>query len=446
MNKRLFKFLSGNIFIVTVFKIIGMLIPSQGKLKKYKNILIATYFIYRRKIKIKNNPISVLIAPISVCNYRCLFCEIHKDNLLFPNRPKNIVGLNVIKNYEAFLSTAYSLSFSGGSEEPLLNQDFAKIVEYLKLKYGTRMMVNTNASVLSKELSDTLVKYGFDSIVVSYHAGSKKAYKELMTGNIDRVDENLEYLKLVRERSKKEKPLVQFNFALQRLNAKEYPIVLKKAKQLGASAVIVNKYYGGRNRLQDKKVSYDYDIEQGNRVLDEIYAYAEAEGVKVVPAKCSRWVREEAEWDSENVDYSKCCTLPWTHLQFKPVLDDENCHYVGICNRIELFKIAYDKIEFKKQKQFEVLWNHPVLQYMRKTVNSISEINPICKYCKNRDREVIRNVDSLKYAAVRDQATREFFTEFRNQYNYSEIEGINVLSENPSSDEKFLEKLAEMEA
>jgi MoaA/NifB/PqqE/SkfB family radical SAM enzyme len=445
MFDRLFNFLCNNAFFAVICGAVGILVPGAGRLKKYRNALIAPYYIYQQKRRIRNNPLSVLIAPISICNYRCLFCEIHKDNLLFPNRSKNIVDLKVIKNYKAFLSTTHHLNFSGGSEEPLLNQDFGNIVKYLKSKYGTRMMVNTNASMLNEELSDTLVKYGFDLIVVSYHAGSKEGYKELMTGNVDRVDENLKYLREAKERLKKKKPIIQFNFALQRLNAKEYPVIFRKTKLLGVSEVIVNKYYGGRNRLQDKKVSYDYDIDQGNRMLDEIYAHAKKEGVRVCPAGCRYWVKQNAQWDPENFDASKKCILPWVHLHFKPVLDDKNCHYVGVCNRIELFKVAYDKVQFAKQRQFDVLWNHPVLQYLRKTVNSKSQINPICKYCKNRDRETLRNVDAVKYAMTRDQATKEFFAEFRSQYGYSEVEGIEVLTENPNSDEKFLEKLAELE-
>lgn len=424
---------------------VGILVPSFNKLKKYKNILAAPYFIYFQKQRIKNNPIKVRIAPVSVCNYKCLFCEIHKDNLLYPNRSKNVIDLNVIRNYESFLSTGYKLSFLGGSEEPLLNRDFGNIVEYLKSKYGIKMMVNTNASILNRQLADTLVKYGFDSILVSYHAGSEEGYRELMTGNIDHVDENLKYLREQKERQGKSRPIVEFNFALHKLNAKEYPFIFEKAKQLGVSAVVLNRYYGGRNRLQDRKVSYDYDMEQGNRLLDEIYEHAKKKKINLIPRRPEYWTREKVQWDSENFDASKKCILPWTDIHFNPVLDDKNCHYAGVCNRIELFKVAYDRIQFRTQKQFDRLWNHPVLQYLRKTVNSKDTINPICKYCKNYSVATLRNVDAQQYAAVRDKAVKEFFAEFRKQCQYSEVDGLEILEDNPYSDEKLQEKLAKLE-
>ncbi len=445
MKPKLFEKFCENKLLVVLAYIFGKLIPAFNKLKKYRNIFITPYSVYFQKLKLKNNPIRIRISPTNYCNYRCLFCEIHKDNLLYPDHPKNAMDLNVVKNYESFLSTAYKLGWVGGGAEPLLNKNFGKIVEYLKSKFGNKMMTNTNASVLNRELSDIFIKYGFDSILVSYHAGNKEAYKKLMTGNIELVDKNINYLNEQKQVLGKTKPAIEFNFALHKFNADEYPLIIKKTKQLGASKLFVNKYYGGRNRLQDKKVSYDYDINQGNQVLDEIYAYAKKENINLCPSKPSYWIRQTDEWDTENFDAARKCILPWTNLYFNPVLSDKNCHYVGVCNRIEIFKITYDKVDFSTQKNFALLWNHPVLQYLRKTVNSKDTINPICKNCKNYGRKTLRNTDAQKYASVRDQAVKDFFAEFYKQYKYSQIDGIEILEENPYSDEKFQEKLAELE-
>jgi len=332
------------------------------------------------------------------------------------------------------------VSWVGGTAEPLLNKNFGDIVKYLKSKYGTVMMTNTNGSRLDRQLCDILVKYGFDSLLISYHAGTKDGYKELMTGSVDIVDKNLIYLKEQKALLKKNKPVVQLNFALQRLNAVECKPVIDKVKQLGASEVLVSRYYGGKNQLQDQKVSFDYDIKEGNRVLDDIYSYAKSRGVKLCPAKPSYWTDEKTDWNPENYDPSRRCDRPWACLHFKPVLDEKNCHYVGVCNRMELFKISYDQLELKTQEQFGLLWNHPLLQYLRETVNSEDSINPICKYCKNYSRELIRNTDAQKYAEVRDQAIKSFFSDFHKNRRSPEIDGITVLGEHPYSDEIFQKK------
>jgi MoaA/NifB/PqqE/SkfB family radical SAM enzyme len=421
------------------------LMPSYGKSKKYKNFLKTLYSVSSKKCIIRSNPVSVRIAPVNVCNYECLFCEIHKDNLLFPDRPLNSIGLDTIKKYESFLSTTYKLYFCGGSAEPLLNKSFGKIVEYLKSKYNTRMGVNTNASNLTNNLADIFVDKGFDSILVSYHAGTSNGYEKLMGGNIKIVDENLKYLRERKQRSSKRKPHVQLNFALHKANANEYSFIIDKAKQLGAGEVILSRYYGGRNKLQDKQVAFDYDVKSGNELLDKIYKYAEDKGVKLIPPKPFYWVEKQQQWEPESFDACAKCILPWTNLYFDPVLDDKNCHYAGVCTRIELFKIDYSKADFSTQDNFNLLWNHPVLQYLRSTVNSEKNINPVCKYCKNHTKEVLRNVDQNLYSRIRDNAVEEFFRQFRKNYSYKETQGIEVLWDNPYSDQKFREKLSKLQ-
>jgi len=440
--KKLFEQFYNNKVLSIAAKICGALMPRINNLKKYKNILKTVSSINAQKLKITSNPISIRIAPICVCNYSCQFCEIHKDNLLYPNRSRNEIDLEFIHNYEFFLSTAYFLNFYGGSEEPLLNKNFGNFVQYIKQKYGTKMTVITNASMLNKNLSDILINHKFDTLLVSYHAASKEGYKMLMTGKVERVNQNLNYLKNQKNRLAQKKPVVQFNFALQRLNAKEYPLIFKNSKKFDVSKVIVNKYYGGRNLLQDKNVAYDYDTEEGNQLLDEIYAHAKQKNINLHPKKPSYWSKlTSTDWSPENFVASKKCFLPWTDLHFNPVLDDNNCHYVGICNRIELFKIAYDKIQFRTQEQFNLLWNHAALQYLRNTVNTIDTINPICKYCKNVNRETLRNVDAQKYAEIRDIAVQNFFKELRRLYRFDEIKGITVLEENPNNDAHYRDAL-----
>jgi len=441
-KRSVFAKLCENSSLASVAYVLGRMVPPSNRLRKYKNVLLAAYSTNRRPRVVKNNPIIIRIPPASVCNYKCLFCEIHKDDLLFPDRPANLITLEDIKNYESFLSTAYNLWFYGGSAEPLMNPHLGDIVKYLKLKYGPRISVNTNAAPLTRRLSDIMVDFGLDYLLVSYHAATKEGYKYLMTGDVERVDRNLEYLNRRKARRGKQKPIVDLNFALQKINAAESKAILNKARELKIHAVHVYKYYGGRNKLQDLEVSFDYDAKAGNRVLDELYAYARENGVRLHPKKPDYWSKQAAEvaWDPENYDHNRKCLLPWTRLQFDPVLDEENAHYVSVCNRINLFKIRYRKCVLASQEHFDKLWNHPVLQYLRATVNGAGA-NPVCRYCKNYDRPILRNVDADRYAEVRDQAVIEFFDEFRKQYRYDEITGLEVLKENPYPDKFFLDRM-----
>ena len=419
-----------------------LLLLNLNKLKKYRNNIISKFERENQKRILKSGPQSVRIPPINMCNYKCLFCEIHKDDLLFPNRVKNMISLEDIKRFEYFLSTTSALNFYGGSAEPLINKNFSDIVKYLKNKYGMSMMVNTNASVLNKRMADIFINYGFDYILTSYHAGTRDGYKWLMTGNIEKVNENIQYLISRRNILKKKKPQVVFNFAIHKKNVNEFRKVIDNANVLGVDSILVSRYYGGFNKLQKYNPTYDEDVDEGNKVLDDIYIYAKKRNVKLTPVKPLYWQKKpnEVVWEPDNYDKKKKCVSPWTNLQFNPVLDDKSCFYVGVCNRIILFKLNYEKVSLLTAKDSRKLWNHPVLQYMRETVNA-ENINPICKYCKNYDREMLRNLDEIRYGKIRDDTVKEFFLVFREKYEYSNIDGLEVLTDNPLDNEKNKEVL-----
>jgi MoaA/NifB/PqqE/SkfB family radical SAM enzyme len=444
MKQKTYKYIMDNKFILKLFYYGLRVVPNSKKIIKYKNIIKNLNDIVDKNTILLSNPINTRIAPIAVCNYGCLFCEIHKDNLLYPSRSKNIMNLKQYKNYESFLATTYNLSFYGGSEEPLLNSHFGEIVQYLKSKYGIKMMVNTNASTMNEKLSNILVEYGFDDILISYHAATEDGYLKLMTGDINKINKNIEYLQNLKKNKNTKLPIIKFNFALHKENLSEAIPVLDKAKEYDIDYVLANKYYGGRNKLQDKLVSYEYDLENGKKELDKIYQYANDNNIRLIPSTPDYWKEyENITWNTNNYNKNKKCFEPWKSIHFNPVLSNKDSHYIGVCNRIELFRIDYSKLDLSNQKDFEKIWNHPILQYMRKTVNS-EDINPICKYCKNYDRETIRNTDSNKYAEVRDNAVEEFLLYCHNNLISEDIDGLEVLKENPSSDRKFFEKLKEL--
>lgn len=437
-----------NWMFVLVAKLMSIL-PVPVKLRKYTNAIVAVDAFNRNRHELSSHPVSVRIAPTAICNYRCLFCEIHKDNVLYPKRSKNEITLEHIKNYEGVLENAHTLSFFGGSEEPLIARQFGEITAYMKQKYGTRLMVNTNAALLKGKLLDDLCKHQFDYMIVSYHAGTQDGYKAIMTGKIDKVDQNLAALRDKKAEYGVTKPVVGLNFALQRLNSDEYEAILEKAVLLKADHVIVNRYYGGRNKLQDQQVSYEYDIDAGNAVLDAIYAKGKELGVTLIPERPEYWDQraEDVVWDDDDIDETFKCHMPWSELHFNPVLDRANAHFVGVCNRAELFKVDYTQLNLSDSKNATNVWNHSLLQHLRKTVNqSCDTMNPLCRFCKNNQREVLRNVDAEAYAARRDQAVRAFFEDYFAHHTPDPVQGLDVLTDNPHSESRFQVKLSELEA
>ncbi len=419
-------------------------IPPCGWLRKYKNSLSLIHERRSAAVVVSTMPSSVRIAISSLCNYRCLFCEIHKDEVLYPKRAATFLNLSDIVAWSSFLGDASAISFFGGSAEPLMNKAFPEIIKYLKRRFNSRLMINTNGRLLREQIADSMVDCGFDEVLLSYHAGTTEGYKKLMTGDVDAVDANIADLTRKRRDAKSNKPFLRFNFALHKANADEALVVVRKAKSLGVDEILINRYHGGRNLLSHDLVAFDLDIANGNRALDRIYAEAAVVGTALNPQRPAYWETSPSadKWSDADFDSDQVCSYPWTDLHFDPCLDSPRTFFVGQCNRIQLFRLNIDELPLDNKKNVRLLWNHPVLQYLRKTVNTAS-CNSLCRYCKNRCRESVRNIDESTYSRLRDDAIRRFFVEFRAHATYEEIPGLRVLEDNPDSDERYMRASAE---
>lgn len=84
--------------------------------------------------------------------------------------------------------------------EPLMYRHIKEAVEYVK-NYGLLLHLTTNASMLTREMSDFLVHAGLDSIIYSFQGASKEEYLSMraLGGQIyERVIENIQYFQKIK--------------------------------------------------------------------------------------------------------------------------------------------------------------------------------------------------------------------------------------------------------
>lgn len=147
-----------------------------------------------------STPFVVQIFPIYACNFKCNYC-------IFSTKPekrgfisdKIIMDFNLYKKCVDemcnFAKKIKVLRFVGIGE-PLLHKNIIEMIEYaVKKEVANKVELLTNASLLSKEISDGLIKAGLSRLVVSMQGVSKEKYKK--TSDID-LDfdlfvKNLEY-------------------------------------------------------------------------------------------------------------------------------------------------------------------------------------------------------------------------------------------------------------
>lgn len=386
---------------------------------------------YRLKNKVvKSFPYSASLNTTNLCNLRCKFCEIHYfykkakeiSGKVFPNH----IDTEILKNHSEWLKYIIAMHLSSATGEPFTNPHILEVIRYLK-KYTIKLSMDTNGLLIDESIAEELVKSKFNSLSVSIHAGDSKTYTYLQGGDFSRVISNLKNLVNLKKKLNSKYPRITINFALNRENAHSVKDLMKLLKDIGVDNFWMYHYYDSRNAL-NRDISFYFDIETCNKLLKDAYDYAKEIGLRILPVE-PPYLSNLNEGGNSNSN--RHCKAPWTSIKFKGCVEYENCEYVCVCNRILLLRIDYKRFYENEENSFlKDIWNHPVLQFLRETVNS-KESNPICKFCRDPNTPKIRCLDNVEYSRRRDKAVREFFVEFRKRYDFKEVEGLTVLDENP---------------
>ncbi len=147
---------------------------------------------FEKKIKLNDMPYAVIIEPTNYCNLRCKMCM---NSTM--KRPKGYMSRQLFeKIIDELAEKNPNVSlWLNGLGEPLLCKELPVWIRYAVDKGLTNISVNTNAMLLTKEVSDALVKSGLHAIVCGVDAYDKDIYESIrIGGKRDVVYENIEYL------------------------------------------------------------------------------------------------------------------------------------------------------------------------------------------------------------------------------------------------------------
>lgn len=145
-------------------------------------------------------PILVQIFPIYACNFKCNYCtfSVPSEKRGFIS-DKIIMDLGLFKKcvdeMTKFKNKIKTLRFVGMGE-PLLHPNIAEMVEYAASKnIAEKVEILSNGSLLTKELSDALIKSGLSRLLISLQGTTKEKYKKVsnIDINFEKFVENLKY-------------------------------------------------------------------------------------------------------------------------------------------------------------------------------------------------------------------------------------------------------------
>lgn len=156
---------------------------------------------YPKERFVSHFPLNLDIETTDLCNLKCPMCartikDADKENHTVKSRYIDKEAyMDIIDQAVEHGVKAIKLQYLG---EPLLHKDVVFQVEYAKKKGVLDVMFNTNAVLLTPELSAQLLEAGIDKVFVSFDAVNPKLYEQQRVGTtIGKVIDNIyEFIKL----------------------------------------------------------------------------------------------------------------------------------------------------------------------------------------------------------------------------------------------------------
>ena len=143
-----------------------------------------------------STPFVINVDPSSACDFKCKYCFQSKGDMPTKGTMQWSTYKRVIKQMGEFDKPIKTLRLYAFGE-PLLNPNFAKMVQHAK-ENGVCDDVDTttNASRLTPELSRCLINAGLDRINISIVGVNSDQYKEFsdVSLDFDKLVENIAYL------------------------------------------------------------------------------------------------------------------------------------------------------------------------------------------------------------------------------------------------------------
>lgn len=147
-----------------------------------------------------DTPFLLYVFPIYQCNFKCQYCifsvPMAKRGFI-SDKPSLSLSLfkQCIDDATKFPQKIKVIRFVGMGE-PLLHKDISEMVSYASSKNVANIIeIITNGSLLTPELTDSLISSGLNRLIISLQGTSADKYKEICgtTINFDVLVKNIEY-------------------------------------------------------------------------------------------------------------------------------------------------------------------------------------------------------------------------------------------------------------
>ena len=174
--------------------------------------ILKKFITYQAK-KDLEGPFNLLIETTNICNAKCIMCP-HR----IMKRPQKVMSKKVFDQIvEKIKSESIPINkiYLNGFGEPFADPHFLARAQKLK-KLNLFISFYTNASLLTPQISQRLVKLKIDELNISFNAMTKKSYHQIMGLNYDITIKNID--KLIKIRGQNPKPFIKISSVINQFN------------------------------------------------------------------------------------------------------------------------------------------------------------------------------------------------------------------------------------
>ncbi len=157
-------------------------------------------------------PLFLVFETMFKCNLNCVMC-IHSSKNKKQYAYKGDLSFDKYKEIitEASKYKCPSLTI-GGTSEPLLDKRICDMIEFADRSGFVDTMINTNATLLTEEISEKLIKSGLTRLRIGFDGATAKTYENIRIGaSFDKVKENILNFLEIRNKMKAKFPVVRIS-------------------------------------------------------------------------------------------------------------------------------------------------------------------------------------------------------------------------------------------
>lgn len=190
----------------------------------------ARNFYFFRLLKKNSFPELVHIELTNVCNAHCIMCPREKMT-----RPLGFMDMAMFKKItdECSKNNLVKEVHINGFGESTLDKSIVEKTDYLKTRGIKKVYFVTNASALTPDVSNGLIKAGLDGIKFSFYGASKYNYERVHRNlKFEEVENNILQFLSLRKMHAKKKPFVRLQFIAQPENITDRELFYEKWKDM----------------------------------------------------------------------------------------------------------------------------------------------------------------------------------------------------------------------